>query len=60
MATSNGSTVYKRFPNYEKEMKYCAEFLNNFEDHSMAPDLIHGRKKYLVQLVSLLHPSKKQ
>lgn len=59
MATLNGGSAFFRYPNYEKETKYCSEFLNNFEDHNMPQDMIHGRKKYLVQLVIICYSSKK-
>jgi hypothetical protein len=59
MTTTNGGSAFIRYPNYDKEIKHCSEFLNNFEDHAMPLDPIHGRKKYLVHLVELSYASKR-
>lgn len=59
MASHNEEQVFARFPNYQREEKYCSEFLSTFEDIAMAPDAKHGRKKYLVLLVGQGDSSKK-
>lgn len=37
--------------NYEEEKGKCLEFLSGFEDGSLEEHPIHGKKKYLTQLV---------
>lgn len=41
-------------PQFDKELSFCEEFLNNYEDDTMEPHPTWGRKKYLVQLVRFL------
>jgi IS1 family transposase len=59
MAAANQDPIFFRYPNYEKEVKLCSEFLNNYEDLLAVPDLIYGKKKYLTQLVESANLSKR-
>lgn len=59
MATGNTDPLFFRYPNYEKELKLCSEFLNNYEDLLAVPDLIYGKKKYMTQLVRSSNVSKR-
>lgn len=40
-----------KFPNYEDEKGKCLEFISGFEDGSMEEHPVHGKKKYISQLV---------
>ena len=59
MSGQNDEQVFARYPNYQREEKLCSEFLNNFEDITMAPEVKHGRKKYVSLLVGHRDSSKK-
>ena len=39
---------------YEKEAKYCLEFLTQFEDKSIPQHPLHGYKKYKIELVKTI------
>lgn len=36
---------------YSKETRLCADFILNYEDYTLNSDPLHGRKKYLRELV---------
>ena len=41
-------------PDYETEKSRCTDFVTGFEDPTLPADAIHGKMKYMRQMVSLL------
>ena len=42
---------------FDREAKHCADFLANFEDPALPVDPLHGRKKYICDLVVPPNPA---
>jgi hypothetical protein len=40
-------------PNYDEEKSKCTNFLTTFEDASIEQDSIHGKQKYMIEMVTL-------
>ncbi len=41
-------------PNYDEEKSKCISFLTTFEDASITQDPIHGKQKYMIEMVFTL------